>query len=77
MAYSPQLAGADASIAYDGSHLDGPFENPGRYHRDNVNGNYTGRLTTTVLMVTIRRLWPVAIRFLISASPSASATALS
>ena len=40
-AYSPDAARADAYIAYDGSNLDGPFQNPGRYRRDNVNGNYS------------------------------------
>jgi outer membrane receptor protein involved in Fe transport len=40
-AYSPDLQHTDAYIAYEGSYTDGPFQNPGRYRRDNVNGNYT------------------------------------
>lgn len=40
-AYSPELKNADAFIAYDGSHTDSPFINPGRYNRNNVTGNYT------------------------------------
>ena len=43
-AYSPTLPQVDAYLAYDGSYTDGPFENPGRYRRDNVNGNYTRSL---------------------------------
>jgi hypothetical protein len=39
--YSPSLQNADAFIAYEGSHTDGPFNNPGRYGRNNVTGNYT------------------------------------
>ena len=44
VAYSPGLVHADAFIAYDGSHSDGPFTNPGRYTRHNVTGNYTRHL---------------------------------
>jgi hypothetical protein len=44
LAYSPNLPGTDSYLAYDGSHLDGPFQNPGRYRRDNVNGNLTKAL---------------------------------
>jgi outer membrane receptor protein involved in Fe transport len=44
VAYSPALEHADAFIAYDGSHTDGPFINPGRYDRHNVTGNYTRHL---------------------------------
>ena len=44
VAYSPGLENADAFIAYDGSHTDGPFVNPGRYQRHNVTGNYTRHL---------------------------------
>src|SRR5579885_967004 len=40
-AYSPEAERVDAYIAYEGSYTDGPFINPGRYRRDNVNGNYT------------------------------------
>lgn len=42
--FSPGLKNADAFIAYDGSHTDGPFINPGRYKRHIVTGNYTRRL---------------------------------
>jgi hypothetical protein len=41
LAYSPSLPRVDSYIAYDGSYADGPFENPGRYRRDNVNANFT------------------------------------
>jgi hypothetical protein len=40
-AYSPNVPSTDAYIAYEGSYTDGPFVNPGRYRRDNVNANYT------------------------------------
>ena len=30
-----------ASMAYEGSYTDGPFQNAGRYRRDNLNANYT------------------------------------
>jgi hypothetical protein len=39
--YSPDLKNADAFVAYEGAHTDGPFINPGRYNRHNVTGNYT------------------------------------
>ncbi len=42
--YSPRLEKADAFIAYDGSHTDGPFINPGRYKRHIITGNYTRHL---------------------------------
>ena len=41
LAYSPDLPGVDAYVAYDGSYTDGPFQSPGRYRRDNVNANFT------------------------------------
>jgi hypothetical protein len=44
VAYSPAMEKADAFIAYEGSHTDGPFINPGRYGRNNVTGNYTRHL---------------------------------
>ncbi|MFN2454503.1 MAG: TonB-dependent receptor [Pyrinomonadaceae bacterium] len=44
LAYSPKIGHADSFIAYEKSHLDGPFINPGRYNRDNVTGNYTSHL---------------------------------
>jgi hypothetical protein len=47
VAYSPGLEHADAFVAYDGSHTDGPFINPGRYKRNNVTGNYTRRFNET------------------------------
>lgn len=43
-AYSPRLQKADALIAYDGSHTDGPFVSRLRYNRNNVTGNYTRHL---------------------------------
>jgi hypothetical protein len=43
-AWSPSPANTDAYLAYEGSYSDGPFINPGRYRRDNVNGNYTRQL---------------------------------
>jgi outer membrane receptor protein involved in Fe transport len=45
VAYSPSLQHADAFVAYDGSHTDGPFINPGRYNRNNITGNYTLHLS--------------------------------
>jgi outer membrane receptor protein involved in Fe transport len=44
LAYSPEIAHADAYLAYEGSYTDGPFLNPSRYRRDNVNANYTTSL---------------------------------
>jgi hypothetical protein len=44
LAYSPDAPKVDAYLAYEGAYTDGPFENPGRYRRDNVNGNYTRTL---------------------------------
>src|SRR5271157_2132921 len=44
LAYSPDVRHTDAYIAYDGWYTDGPFRNPGRYRRDNVNANYTKSL---------------------------------
>jgi len=46
VAYSPAIQNADAFIAYEGAHTDGPFENPLRYNRHNVTGNYTLHLNT-------------------------------
>jgi len=40
IAYSPDVDHLDAYISYEGTYTDGPFINPGRYRRDNVNGNY-------------------------------------
>lgn len=44
LAYSPELKGGDAFIAYEGSRTDGPFISPLRYKRDNVTANYTRHL---------------------------------
>jgi hypothetical protein len=44
LAWSPAASTVDSYLAYEGSYSDGPFENPGRYRRDNVNGNYTRTL---------------------------------
>ena len=43
-AFSPDAQHVDAYLAYEGSYTDGPFQSPGRYRRDNVNGNYTRTL---------------------------------
>jgi hypothetical protein len=40
-AYSPQWKNVDAFVAYEPSYTDGPFDNPLRYRRDNVTGNFT------------------------------------
>jgi hypothetical protein len=45
VAYSPELKYADAFLAYESSHTDGPFINPLRYQRDNLTGNYTRHLS--------------------------------
>jgi hypothetical protein len=45
LAFSPDLKNADALLAYDGSHTDGPFLSPLRYTRHNLTGNYTRRLS--------------------------------
>jgi carboxypeptidase family protein/TonB-dependent receptor-like protein len=47
IAWSPAAASVDSYLAYEGSYTDGPFENPGRYRRDNVNANYTKTLSDT------------------------------
>ena len=47
LAWSPVMAKVDAYLAYDGSYTDGPFQNPGRYRRDNVNANYTRSLDSS------------------------------
>ena len=47
VSYSPDVRDVDAYVAYDGSYTNGPFENPGRYRRDNVNANYSRRLSET------------------------------
>ena len=44
LAFSPDVQHIDAYVAYEGSYTDGPFENPGRYRRDNINANYTRSL---------------------------------
>ncbi len=44
LAWSPMIQGTDTYIAYDGSYIDGPFQNPGRYRRDNINANFTKSL---------------------------------
>ena len=40
LAYSPEVDHGGAYLAYEGAYTDGPFENPLRYRRDNLNGNY-------------------------------------
>ena len=44
LGFSPAAQTVDSYIAYEGSYSDGPFLNPGRYRRDNVNANYTKSL---------------------------------
>jgi hypothetical protein len=44
--YSPSFNKADAFLAYEGSRTDGPFQNPLRYRRDNITGNYTRHLNS-------------------------------
>jgi len=39
--FSPTIKNVDSYIAYEGGNTDGPFDNPGRYRRDNINGNLT------------------------------------
>lgn len=41
LSFSPDAHNTDAYAAYEGSYTDGPFQNPSRYRRDNVNANYT------------------------------------
>jgi outer membrane receptor protein involved in Fe transport len=43
-AYSPEIKGADAFLAYEGSYSNGPFLSPLRYTRNNLTGNYTWHL---------------------------------
>ena len=45
LAWSPTAKDVDSYLAYDGSYTDGPFLNPGRYRRDNINANYTRALS--------------------------------
>lgn len=45
IAYSPDAQRTDAYVAYEGSYTDGPFLNPARYRRDNVNANYARTLS--------------------------------
>lgn len=47
LAWSPVASSVDSYLSYDGSYTDGPFQNPGRYRRDNVNANYTKTLSDT------------------------------
>ncbi len=44
LAYSPDVSTTDSYFAYDASYTDGPFQNPLRYRRDNVNANFTKTL---------------------------------
>lgn len=46
-AYSPSWKNIDAFIAYEPGYTDGPFDNPLRYRRDNVSGNFTYKLSET------------------------------
>lgn len=44
LAFSPDASRLDSYVAYEGSYTDGPFINPGRYRRDNINANATRSL---------------------------------
>lgn len=44
LAYSPDIPALDSYIAYEGSYTNGPFQNAGRYRRDNINANATKSL---------------------------------
>lgn len=44
LAYSPNWKNTDAFIAYEPSYTDGPFQNPLKYRRDNLSGNFTRKL---------------------------------
>jgi hypothetical protein len=44
LAFSPDAEHVDSYVAYEGSYTDGPFQNPGRYRRNNFNANYTRSL---------------------------------
>src|SRR5438270_6973545 len=44
LAWSPTATDTDAYVAYEGSYTNGPFKNPLRYLRDNLNANYTRSL---------------------------------
>jgi hypothetical protein len=41
LAWSPTVPKVDSYVAYEGSYTDGPFQNPGRYRRDNVNAKWS------------------------------------
>ncbi len=41
LAYSPDTPKFESYVSYEGAYIDGPFRNPGRYRRDNVNANFT------------------------------------
>ncbi|MCL4850537.1 MAG: TonB-dependent receptor [Bryobacteraceae bacterium] len=45
LAFSPDAEKIAAYLAYEGSYTDGPFTNPARYRRDNVNANFTKTLS--------------------------------
>ncbi len=45
LAWSPLVKNANTYLAYDGSASNGPFQNPSRYRRDNLNSNYTRSLS--------------------------------
>ena len=47
LAYSPELKHGAALLAYEFARTDGPFDNPLRYRRDNVTGNYVRHLSDT------------------------------
>ena len=42
--WSPNAQKVDSYLAYEGTYTDGPFVNPSRYRRDNINANYSRAL---------------------------------
>src|SRR5215471_19800995 len=47
LGFSPNVNRIDSYIAYEGSYSSGPFDNPLRYRRNNVNGNFTKNLSAS------------------------------
>jgi hypothetical protein len=47
LGYSPNIERVDSLFAYEGSHLDGPFQMPLGYVRHNVTTNYTRHLDSS------------------------------
>jgi outer membrane receptor protein involved in Fe transport len=47
LGFSPQLRNGDLILAYEGSHTDGPFQQPLDYSRHNATAHYTRRLSAS------------------------------